>query len=80
MTASSPSSDDHYTGDLKAVLPANRAEASSYHSIRNNWLNFATRSLRQPEPVLRCPATTATVRPAIVVSSVSPERWEMKQL
>ena len=80
MTASSPSSDDDYAGDLKAVLPANRAEAPSCRSIRNNWLNLATRSLRQPEPVLRCPAPTATVRSAIVVSSVSPERCEMKQL
>ena len=55
-----------------------RAEPSSL-SIRNKRLNLATRSLRQPEPVFKWPAPTATVRSAMVVSSVSPERCEMKQ-
>ncbi len=59
---------------LNAFFPANRASAPSPCSMRSNWLNFAIRSLRQPEPVLRCPALVATVRSAIVVSSVSPER------
>ena len=38
------------------------------------------RSLRQPEPVFNCPALTATVKSAIVESSVSPERCETKHL
>jgi len=38
---------------------------------------LATRSLRDGAPVLICPAFVATARSAIVVSSVSPERWEI---
>ncbi len=38
---------------------------------------FATRSVRDGAPVLIWPAFTATARSAIVVSSVSPERWEI---
>ena len=45
--------------------------------IRNNWLYFAMRSVRDIEPVLICPALVATAKSAIVVSSVSPLRCEM---
>ncbi len=65
-------------GRWKADRPANREYPFSRSSIRRNWLNFATRSLRQPEPVLMWPAPVATVRSAMKVSSVSPDRWETK--
>ena len=42
--------------------------------MRRSWLYFATRSVRQSEPVLIWPALVATAMSAIVVSSVSPER------
>ena len=45
--------------------------------MRSSWLYFATRSVRDGAPVLIWPAPVATARSAIVVSSVSPERWEM---
>ena len=44
--------------------------------MRSSWLYFATRSLRAGAPVLIRPASVATARSAMVVSSVSPERWE----
>ena len=50
---------------------------SSFSSIRINWLYFAIRSVRDIEPVLIWPAFVATAKSAIVVSSVSPLRWEM---
>lgn len=53
------------------------ADAPSSSSIRINWLYFAIRSVRDIEPVLICPAFVATARSAIVVSSVSPLRWEI---
>jgi len=40
-------------------------------------LYLATRSERQGAPVLIWPEFTATARSAMVVSSVSPERWEI---
>ena len=43
--------------------------------MRSSWLYFATRSERLNEPVLIWPARVATARSAMVVSSVSPERW-----
>src|SRR5437868_4098825 len=43
-------------------------------------LYLATRSLRAGAPVLICPALVATTRSAMVVSSVSPERWETTAL
>lgn len=43
-------------------------------SIRNNWLYFAIRSVRDIDPVLICPAFVATAKSAMVVSSVSPLR------
>ena len=38
---------------------------------------MATRSDRDREPVLICRDDVATARSAMVVSSVSPERWDM---
>ena len=38
---------------------------------------FATRSVRLADPVLICPAFVATAMSAMIVSSVSPERWLM---
>ena len=43
--------------------------------MRSSWLYLATRSLRAGAPVLICPLPTATARSAMVVSSVSPDRW-----
>ena len=45
--------------------------------MRTSRLYFATRSDRESEPVLIWPAPVATARSAMVVSSVSPERWEI---
>ena len=45
--------------------------------MRSSWLYLAVRSERLAEPVLIWPAHVATARSAIVVSSVSPERWEI---
>src|SRR5690625_7111720 len=45
--------------------------------MRNRRLYLATRSERHSEPVLIWPAAVATARSAMVVSAVSPERWEM---
>ena len=47
--------------------------------MRSSWLYFATRSDRDGAPVLICPAFVATATSAIVVSSVSPDRWEMTE-
>ena len=43
--------------------------------MRSSWLYLATRSLRAGAPLLICPQPSATARSAMVVSSVSPERW-----
>ena len=43
--------------------------------MRRRRFNLATRSERDGAPVLICPAFVATARSAMVVSSVSPERW-----
>src|SRR5947208_3170242 len=45
--------------------------------MRRSWLYLATRSVRESEPVLICPALVATARSAMNVSSVSPERCEI---
>ena len=58
-----------------AARPAKRAIGPSSSSIRRSWLYFATRSLREAEPVLIWPQPVATARSAIVASSVSPLRW-----
>ena len=47
--------------------------------MRSSWLYFATRSERAGAPVLIWPQLVATARSAIVVSSVSPERWLIMQ-
>ena len=62
-----------FRGDYKPYF----ADLSSSSSIRINWLYFAMRSVRDIEPVLIWPAFVATARSAIVVSSVSPLRWEI---
>ena len=53
--------------------------ASSSSSMRSSWLYFATRSLAAGRAVLIWPVLHATDRSAMVVSSVSPERWLMTQ-
>ena len=45
--------------------------------MRSRRLYLATRSERQGAPVLIWPVPSATARSAIVVSSVSPERWDI---
>ncbi len=40
---------------LIAARPANRAIGPSSSSMRRSWLYFATRSVREAEPVLICP-------------------------
>src|SRR6266576_2159792 len=49
----------------------------SSSAMRNSWLYFATRSVREPLPVLICPTPEATAKSAMNVSSVSPERCEI---
>jgi len=44
--------------------------------MRISWLYLHTRSVRDSEPVLICPAAVATARSAMKVSSVSPERCD----
>jgi Family of unknown function (DUF6152) len=55
----------------------NFAWSPSSSLMRRSWLYFATRSVRDMEPVLIWPALVATARSAINVSSLSPERWEI---
>src|SRR6185503_433072 len=66
-----------YLSCLMALRPAYFAAAPSSLSILRSWLYLAVRSARLAEPVLIWPAHVATARSAIVVSSVSPERWEI---
>ena len=61
---------------LNAAFPGYCAPVPSSSSIRRSWLYFATRSLRLGAPVLIWQVFNATARSAIVVSSVSPERWD----
>src|SRR5918992_1093045 len=56
--------------------PAYRAVSPSSSSIRSRRLYFAVRSPREGAPALIWPAPVATARSAMVVSSVSPDRWE----
>jgi hypothetical protein len=60
----------------KQLWPGQRADPPSSSSMRSNRLYLATRSLRLGAPVLIWPAFRATARSAMVVSSVSPDRWE----
>ena len=60
---------------IRHSRPPYWASSPSSSSIRSNWLYLQTRSVRLAEPVLICPVASATERSAIVVSSVSPERW-----
>ena len=61
---------------LNAAFPGYCAPVPNSSSIRRSWLYFATRSLRLGAPVLIWQVFNATARSAIVVSSVSPERWD----
>ena len=63
-----------------AERPAKRAMGPSSSSMRRSWLYFATRSVRDAEPVLIWPQLVATARSAIVTSSVSPLRWLIMQV
>src|SRR6516225_1949896 len=63
----------------KAGRPAYSAASSSTSSIRSSWLYLATRSVRAGAPVLSWPQLVATARSAMVVSSVSPDRWLIMQ-
>jgi hypothetical protein len=45
--------------------------------MRRSWLYLQMRSVRLSEPVLIWPAFVATAMSAMVLSSVSPERWLM---
>ena len=60
----------------RSAHPAYFAVEPSSSSILINWLYFAIRSDLDKDPVLICPALTATAKSAIVVSSVSPERCD----
>src|ERR1700730_5927078 len=61
----------------KTLEPGETASAPNSSPILISRLYLAVRSPRLNEPVLIWPAPVATARSAIVVSSVSPERWEM---
>src|SRR5690349_7003502 len=77
----------HHRGDQPGGLglphrpyncrPAYSPTSPTSSAIRKSWLYFATRSVRDPEPVLIWPTPEATAKSAINVSSVSPERCEM---
>src|SRR5918999_708860 len=56
--------------------PAYRAVSPRSSSIRTRRLYLAVRSPREGAPALIWPAPVATPRSAMVVSSVSPDRWE----
>lgn len=58
---------------LKTLLPKNTAFFPNCSSIRSNSLYFATRSVRQSDPVLICPHPSPTTKCEIVTSSVSPD-------
>jgi hypothetical protein len=61
-------------------LPRYLAEVPNNSSIRRSWLYLAMRSDLEAEPVLISPVFSATARSAMVVSSVSPERWEITEV
>src|SRR5437868_10187452 len=61
----------------KAPAPGKAAASPRSSSMRRSWLYFATRSDRAGAPVLIWPQLVATARSAMVVSSVSPERWDI---
>src|SRR5262249_35453522 len=60
-----------------AAPPGYDADSPNTSSMRSNWLYFATRSDRAGAPALICPQLVATARSEIVVSSVSPDRWDI---
>ena len=64
----------HRRSPRKTALPP------SSSSILSNWLYFANLSDRAGAPVFNCPAFVATATSARKESSVSPDRWENKQV
>ena len=62
---------------LRIERPAYFASSPSSSSILNNWLYLAVLSVLETEPVLICPDDVATTKSDIVVSSVSPDLWEI---
>jgi hypothetical protein len=59
---------------VKRPIPAYTAVSPSSSSMRSNWLNMATRSLRAGAPVLIWPALVATTRSAMVRASLRMQR------
>src|SRR3954465_12397110 len=83
----SPLSSPRSTGEREEAapylfhsVPPYVARSPSCSSMRMSWLYLATRSLRAGAPVLICPQLVATAMSAIVLSSVSPLRWERTAL
>lgn len=70
----------HLPQRLYTERPAYFALRPSSFSISSKRLYLAMRSPRQAEPVFNCPTPVATVKSAMVVSSVSPERCETTQV
>src|ERR1019366_9624818 len=62
----------------RALRPKYMAPEPSSSSMRRSRLYLATRSEREGAPVLIWPIPMATTKSAIVVSSVSPDRWLTK--
>jgi capsular polysaccharide export protein len=60
-----------------SLLTPKTASSPSSSSMRRSWLYFAILSERLIEPVLIWPQFVATAMSAMVLSSVSPERWLM---
>lgn len=61
---------------MEYYFPDKRQCAELFGGMRSSWLYFATRSLRLGAPV-DLAGVQCDRRSAIVVSSVSPERWEV---
>lgn len=61
---------------ISAPIPPKQEPEEKEDSIRRRRLYLATRSLRQGAPDFIKGAEVATAMSAIVVSSVSPERWD----
>ena len=68
---------DCYCQYLRIELPAYLAFWPKISSILISWLYLAVLSLLDNEPVLICPEEVATAKSDIVVSSVSPDLWDI---
>ena len=63
---------------LSASIPRQSSYAFSiFSSIRRSWLYFAVRSPRHGAPVLISSVPIPAAKSAMVLSSVSPERWDI---